>query len=69
MIGFELGNSCAPIPTETWVNDGVLPQILGSTILQRRLELGVSDAAITPPSAEELIGLLTELAEESEAQK
>jgi hypothetical protein len=67
MINFELGNSCPPIPTETWINDGVLPQILGSTILQRRLDMGVRDAAENPPGAEELIGILTELADESEA--
>jgi hypothetical protein len=67
MINFELGNSCPPIPTETWINDRVLPQMLGSTILQRRLDMGVRDAAENPPGAEELIGILTELADESEA--
>ena len=65
LINYELKNSCPEIPVSTWEHDGVLPKILGPVIAARRKEMGVVNPVETPCSAEELIGILTELADEA----
>jgi hypothetical protein len=66
-IGYELGNSCPPIPAETWKHDGVLPQILGRLVVEKRQEMGVEESDTSPVSAEEIIGILSDYADEVEA--
>ena len=45
LVGYELGNSAASIPPETWQHDGVLEDILGPLAVEGILEIDLEPLA------------------------